>query len=212
MFFAYSHGAEDQAEWRPPPVTHLDVNSELCLELKMRRTTASVLPVRGHCKTVHLNSCKPQFWHGDYLTDPDPLALNFTLHPRTLALDIHKTHLVQSHKADFPTTSWTTPELISNNFLPSLLGVVTAVLMWWYDNDRPVTMTLRSETDQTPDTLPAFPTPSSQTRVHITTNIILYGSLCFCTIHPVLFVTTLNVSKNSKWDSKGASELKNTPI
>ena len=176
MFFAYSHGPGTRR--RPPPETLLDVNSELCPEKKVTRTTASAVPARGRCKTVHLNSCKPQFWHGDYLTDPDTLALNFTLHPRKL--DIHKTHLVQSHKAEIHTTSWATPEWISNNFLPSLLGVVTTALMWWYDNDRPVAMTLRSETDQTPDTLPALPTPSSQTRVHITlSNLSLYKVHCF---------------------------------
>ena len=95
---------------------------------------------RGRCKTVHLNSCKPQFWHGDYLTDPDPLALNFTLHPRKL--DIHKTHLVQSHKVNFPTTSWgSQSQFLTISFLPRCY---TAVLIWWYDNDRgPVAMTLR---------------------------------------------------------------------
>ena len=65
--------------------------------------------------------------------------------------------------------------------------------------DQWLAMTLRSETDQTPDTLPALPTPSSQTRVNFTVQqSLVKGALCFCTINTVLFVTTLNVSKNSK--------------
>ena len=59
-----------------------------------------------------------------------------------------------------------------------------------------VAMTLRSETDQTPDTLPALPTPSSR---HGCISLAIRppeALLCFCTVQPVLFVTALNVSKN----------------
>ena len=73
-------------------------------------------------------------------------------------------------------------------------------------------MTLRCETDQTPDTLPALPTPSSRHGCISLTIRPPEALLCFCTVQPVLFVTALNVSKNWKWDFKRASELKIHPF
>lgn len=73
-------------------------------------------------------------------------------------------------------------------------------------------MTLRCDTDQTPDTLPALPTPSSR---HGCISLAIRppeALLCFRTVQPVLFVTALNVSKNWKWDFKRASELKIHPF